>query len=197
VLTLMFMRKASRLQAGFTLTELMAVVIIVGVLAVTGVTYFRKHAFASKVTEAQAMVQSIRAAEERYRAENRQYLPTTSSSAWPTCQSKSGLYPHEPDGTSRPFFLPKDSTANDNARWWELKPTTSGYVQFGYAVLAGSPSPSTPVTLPPDIRNPPNFQPTDSWYAIEAIADNGNDNVCCIVAGTSMNGELYVQDEGE
>ena len=60
-------------QAGFTLAELMAVVIIVGVLSVVGVTYFRRHALASKVTEAQAMVQSIRAAEERYRAENRQF----------------------------------------------------------------------------------------------------------------------------
>ena len=197
MLALTLMRKGSRLQAGFTLTELMAVVIIVGVLAVTGVTYFRKHAFASKVTEAQAMVQSIRAAEERYRAENRQYLPTTSSSAWPTCQSKTGLYPAKPDGMSRPFYLPKDSTENNNAVWWELKPTTSGYVQFGYVVRAGAPSPSTPVSLPPDIRNAPSFQPSDSWYAIEAIADNGNDNVCCIVAGTSTNGELYVQDEGE
>ena len=52
------------------------------------------------------------------------------------------------------------------------------------------------MSLPPDV-NVPAVTPTDSWYAIEAIADNNNDGVCCVVAGTSLNGELYVQNEGE
>ena len=55
--------------------------------------------------------------------------------------------------------------------------------------------------LPPDIASLPTVPimplPTDSWYVIEAIADNDNDGVCCVVAGTSLNGEVYVQNEGE
>ena len=190
------MRKVSRSQAGFTLTELMAVVIIVGVLAMTGVAYFRGHALASKVTEAQAMVQSIRAAEERYRAENRQYFPI--SSVWPSCSNRTGLYPAAPDGNARPFYLPPDSTANNNALWWELRPTATGLVRFGYMVLAGPASLSAAIPLPPDIVNPPAIPlPSDSWYSIEAVADNDTDGVCCLVAATSLNNELYVQNEGE
>ena len=192
------MRKALRRQAGFSLTELMATVVIVGILAVTAVTYFRKHALASKVTEAQAMVQSIRGAEERYRAENRQYLPITAASATlPSCSSRGGLYPASPDGARRPFFL--SQTASDtSALWWQLRPTTSGMVQFGYAVQAGPPSTTSRVPLPPDIANPPIMPfPTDSWYVVEAIADNDNNGVCCVVAGTSLTGEVYVQNEGE
>lgn len=196
------MRNASRRQAGFSLTELMAVVVIMGILAVTGITYFRKHALASKVTEAQAMVQSIRGAEERYRAENRQYLPITAASATlPSCASPSGLYPASPDGARRTFFLAQTSSDNNNPLWWQLRPTTSGTVQFGYAVQAGPPSTIARIPLPPDIASlptPPTMPlPTDSWYVIEAIADNNNNGVCCIVAGTSLNGEVYVQNEGE
>ncbi len=89
-------------QAGFTLAELMAVIVIVGVLSAVGVTYFRRHALASKVTEAQAMVQSIRAAEERYRAENRQYLSVNDTLPAP---GDAAYYPSAPDGTGtkRPF----------------------------------------------------------------------------------------------
>jgi prepilin-type N-terminal cleavage/methylation domain-containing protein len=192
------MRNASRSQAGFSLTELMAVVVIISILAVTGITYFRKHALASKVTEAQAMVQSIRAAEEGYRAENRQYLATIGSAALPSCASPANLYPARPDGKRRPFYLPKDSANATNAYWWRLRPTTSSDVTFGYAVAAGPASSSTRIPAPPDLTPAPQMPfPTDSWYVVEAIADNDTDGVCCVVAGSSLNGEVYVQNEGE
>jgi prepilin-type N-terminal cleavage/methylation domain-containing protein len=196
------MRNALRGQAGFTLTELMAVVVIVGILAVTGVTYFRKHALASKVTEAQAMMQSIRAAEERYRSENRQYLSTVpDGNPLPGCATPLGLYPASPDGSRRSFYLPQASTNNNNLLWWQLRPTTSGPVQFGYAVKAGPASTTIPIPLPPDIAAlpdaPPMPMPTDTWYVVEALSDNDKDGVCCVVAGTSLNGEIYVQNEGE
>lgn len=182
-------------SAGFSLTELMAVVVIVGILAVTGTAYFRKHALASKVTEAQAMVQSIRAAEERYRAENRQYLNVLESDALPNCQSDQ-LYPVKPNGSSRPFYQPRDSTDAHNALWWTLRPTAAGNVQFGYAVKAGGAG-TTAIPMPPGLNNAPTIVPTDSWYVIEAFADNDNDGVCCLVVATSMSGENYVQNEGE
>jgi prepilin-type N-terminal cleavage/methylation domain-containing protein len=193
-----FMRNAWRSRAGFTLTELLAVVVIIGILAVTGITYFRKHALASKVTEAQAMVQSIRAAEEGYRAENRQYLSTIGSAALPGCSSPAGLYPAAPDGKRRSFYLQQSSTNNNNALWWRLRPSTSSPVTFGYAVSAGPPSTTTRMPVPPDLANPPQMPfPNDSWFVVEALADNDTDGVCCLVAGTSLNGEVYVQNEGE
>jgi prepilin-type N-terminal cleavage/methylation domain-containing protein len=192
------MRNVSRSQAGFSLTELMAVVVIIGILAVTGITYFRKHALASKVTEAQAMVQSIRAAEEGYRAENRQYLSTIGSASLPSCASPANLYPAPPDGKRRSFYLAKDSTASNNAYWWRLRPTTSSPVTFGYAVAAGPASSTVRMAAPPDLSPAPQMPfPTDSWYVVEAIADSDTDGVCCVVAGSSLNGEVYVQNEGE
>ena len=39
--------------------------------------------------------------------------------------------------------------------------------------------------------------PTDSWYVIQAAADNDQDGIFCVVVGASLNGEVYVENEGE
>lgn len=180
-------------QAGFTLAELMAVIVIVGILAAVGVTYFTRHARASKVTEAQAMIQSIRAAEERYKAENKQYLNVTGT--LPTHSDSSGYYPAPPDGKRRVFFLPADGTTTLNKLWYLLGPTTSGPVQFGYAVVAGAPGVQMPTPDLPNISAMPT--PADSWYLIQAAADNDGNGVQCVVVGTSLDGEVTVSNEGE
>jgi prepilin-type N-terminal cleavage/methylation domain-containing protein len=180
------MQRRRLAQAGFTLAELMAVVVIVGVLAAVGVTYFRRHALASKVTEAQAMVQSIRAAEERYKAENRQYLDVS--------KTLDNYYPTAPNGQSRQFFLPSTDTGPTNQKWWLLNPTTSGYVQFGYAVVAGPPGSTMPQSA---MTGATARTVNDHWYEIQAVANNDGDSVYCVVVGTSLNGEVAVENEGE
>ena len=134
------------------------------------------------------MVQSIRAAEERYRAENRLYLNVS--------QALTDYYPQAPDGQRRNFFRPAANTDPTNRHWWMLNPSTSGPVQFGYAVVAGSPG--VAMTQPAGLAVTPNWpMPTDSWYVIQATANNNNDSVYCVVVGTSLNGEVYVENEGE
>lgn len=190
--TIIDMRLRRSIQAGFSFAELLAVVVIIGVLAAVGVTYFRRHALASKVTEAQAMVQSIRAAEERYRAENRQYLNITSPLPSP---SAAGNYPAAPDGSRRSFYRPVTDSDLTNKLWWTLNPVASSPVQFGYAVAAG---PSGVNMATPAVAVAPGWAtPTDSWYVIQASADNDGNHVYCVVVGTSLNGELYVENEGE
>jgi len=39
--------------------------------------------------------------------------------------------------------------------------------------------------------------PTDSWYVIQAAADNDGDGQQCVVVGTSLDGEVTVANEGE
>src|SRR3954466_2215619 len=63
-----------RAAAGFTLVELLAVVVITGILAVAGVTIFRRQMLASQGSEAVSVMQAIRSAEEAYLAENHVYL---------------------------------------------------------------------------------------------------------------------------
>ncbi|HET9959369.1 MAG TPA: type II secretion system protein, partial [Polyangiaceae bacterium] len=71
-----------RLARGFTLTELMVVVTLVGVLATIGVASFRKQVMASKSSEALSVVQALRGAEEAYRSENQLYLNVSTNGVW-------------------------------------------------------------------------------------------------------------------
>src|SRR5687767_8216621 len=64
---------------GFTLVELMIVVVIVCVLAVIGIYGVRKYVFSSKTGEAVQMIGSIKAAQEAFKDETFAYLDVTGS----------------------------------------------------------------------------------------------------------------------
>jgi prepilin-type N-terminal cleavage/methylation domain-containing protein len=177
-----------RAELGFTLVELMAVVVIVGILATIGITLLRRHVFSTKTTEVLAMVQSIRAAEERWRAENHGYLDVSSSlTSW---------YPMpNPDKTKWHWDQPGGA---DYAKWRMLNPTVTGPVQAGYAVKAGKPF--TPMAAPNTLSQPPwpsAANQSEPWFVIQAMADtDGDGDKSWFVAG-SLNGEVYVENEGE
>src|SRR5690349_13572444 len=61
-------------ERGFTLVELLTVVVITGVLATLAFASLRAHVSAAWGAEALNMMQSIRAAEERWRSEHMMYL---------------------------------------------------------------------------------------------------------------------------
>src|SRR5688572_10733767 len=66
-----------RTARGFTLVELMIVVVIVCVLAVIGIYGVRKYIFSSKTGEAVQMIGSIKAAQEAFKDETFAYLDVT------------------------------------------------------------------------------------------------------------------------
>jgi prepilin-type N-terminal cleavage/methylation domain-containing protein len=171
---------------GFSLVELMVVVTIVGVLAMVGISLLRKHVFASRSTEAFAMIQSIRAAEERWRSENQSYLDVSTTIA--------SFYPMSTPGRNR--YAWEQSGGSDFARWRLLNPTVSGPVQFGYAVKAGPPGSTDLPAL--SIATPPVWPvPTEPWYVIQAVADTDEDGVRAVFAATSFSAEVYSENEGE
>jgi type IV pilus assembly protein PilA len=182
----MMQRARSVGSRGFTLVELLTVVVIIGILATLASALVGRHIKAARTSEARSMVQSIRVAQDSYRAENRRYLSVSNS--------LTDYYPSTPtDGRRRTFY----SGGSDDAtkKWNILHPTVTGPVMFGYAVVAGDPG-NTPPT--PNIIGAPTFSvATEPYYVIQAAADMDGNSVQCIVAATSFSPEVFVENEGE
>jgi prepilin-type N-terminal cleavage/methylation domain-containing protein len=171
-------------QRGFTLTEVMAVVAIMGVLATIAIGSFVGHSRASKTGEAMAVVQAIRAAQERYRAENQVYFARDSREWYPT----TGV------GDKRTTFAQPGNSEYD-AMWKELKPTVDKPVGFGYWVDTGLPGDALPVVK--TSRKFASGTVNEPWYVVQAQADADGDGTFCRVTASSMNPDVFVEDDGE
>jgi prepilin-type N-terminal cleavage/methylation domain-containing protein len=180
---------------GFTLVELMVVVTIVGILGMIGVSSFRAHVMGSKPAQAIAMIQSIRAAEERWKGENLTYLNVTRTGNWypalPTAHTRRAFY------NSGVCGVPLPDT--DDCRWKLLNPTPIGPLEFGFMVTAGLPSQA--MTEPDNKALPGNWSAwpasPDHWYVIQAIADMDGDGVYSKFVASSIRGDVYHENDGE
>jgi len=137
-----------------------------------------------KVVEAGIVIQSIRAAEETYRGENQVYLDVSKANGW---------YPSDSYGENpRSFAAPGHA---DYAKWRQLGVQVQQPVKFRYLVNAGSPDGKLP-----DLHisgKAPAWKMTDPWYVIQARADYDGDGVFCTALASSLNHEVYVEQEGE
>src|SRR5262245_59549661 len=95
---------------GFTITELMAVVAIMAVLATLAISSFRRKAFASDLTQAQVVLRSIGAAEERFLSLNQVYLNVSTGPG----NAGQGWYPLDvvPENTKVSFVNPSHTDYN-------------------------------------------------------------------------------------
>ncbi len=180
-------------ERGFTLVELMTVVVIMGVLATICGRMVRKHVQASRSIEAFNMIQSIRAAQERWRAEHMVYFDVTNAGGWYPWD------PRDPDthGKARSFFnAPGDSSNADSDKWLMLRPTVSGPVLFGYRTNAGVSGSTMPL---PAIPQPGFAWPahSENWYTIQAIGDLDRDGTPSYFLASSLGGEVLSFDEAE
>lgn len=181
-----------RAQRGITLVELMVVVVIAGVLATVGITAMYRQVSAGKSVEAMNMIQSIRAAQEQYRAVTGIYLDVS---------SEGGFFPRNPTGSSgqhKVAFFPtaEGSAPADIERWMQLAPTVSGPVQYGYMTRAGLPGTEFP-ELQGAIEGLEFPTPTESWYLIEALGDVDGDSKPSYFFATSLNGQVFSKDATE
>lgn len=169
----------------------MTVVVITGILATIGFASLRHYASAARGTEALNMVQSIRAAEERWRTEHMMYLNVSTNSAW---------YPRDPRTAPRDtvqafYYPPGDGRHADSDTWLLLRPTAPGPVRFGYLVNAGAAG--STMTVPsggPSVTWP---TATDNWYVIQALGDVDGDGDLSYYRTSSLNGEVFTQNHGE
>ena len=177
-------RPRQRSERGFTLVELLTVVVIVGVLATIGLVSYRKFITSAKTSEAVYMVGAIRSAEESVRAETLSYLDVSAEFA--------KFYPSLTPGA---FKMGWDADHTDAARWRQLGARPDGPVYYGYKVQAGGAGPA-PKAL--DTVSKPTWPATrEPWYVIEAKGDLNGDGTPSYVAGSSFTGEIYVENEGE
>jgi prepilin-type N-terminal cleavage/methylation domain-containing protein len=179
---------ARRSSRGFTLIELMAVVVITSILALAGVSLFRQQLVASKGTEAVSVIQAIRAGEEAYAAENHVYFDVSTASGgalW---------YPNTTPSTTRYAWVQPSHL--DYPRWRELAPSVNRPVIFGYLVNAGEAGTNVP---PLQLKTQPAFPAPMvlGWYVIQARGDANGDRIFATYAASSMNGELSIENEGE
>ncbi len=177
---------------GFTLVELMVVVVIAGVLALVGLRAMDGHIAASKSIEAVGMVQSIRSAQARHHAMTGMYLDVS---------REGGFFPRDPTGAAGAlktgFYFPVGGAAPpDNTRWLELNPTVAGPVQYGYMTRAGLPG----VTMSAFRISVQGFTaptPTESWYTVEAVGDTDGDGNLSHFAATSLSDAIFSEHETE
>jgi type IV pilus assembly protein PilA len=135
-------------NAGFTLVELMIVVAIVGVLAVIAIVGYNKYVRSAASGEARAMLQSIRGAEDNFKAETLNYMscPLTGNTF-----AAGQFYPR-----------PLGSLDSKKAAWvqpgvlgdcyTQLNVKSSGPVRYSFSIFAGPPGNITapqPTDVPP------------------------------------------------
>jgi prepilin-type N-terminal cleavage/methylation domain-containing protein len=169
-------------QHGFTLMELMTVVVIVGVLSAMAIPTFSDYVYKSRATEAVEFLGVIRLREEAYRSEFGAYCPTLPASSFPTAltslDTKANLNPN-PSTTGRNTTLWTSTT-----EWRQLGAAPSGPIRFGYGVVAGDPS-NMPAGLGFQAR-------PDFWWVARAVGDLDGDSTYVMFETYSASKGIYI-----
>ena len=182
-------------SAGFTLVELMVVVVIVGVLAMLAVVGYRKLVQSAHVSEATGMVNNIRVAQEAYHAETQQYANISADLVH--------FYPQATPTYGVQAAWGAACGAGQCASgmdWSQLPLHVDGPVLFGYATVAGQASTTAP-TLPTGAANcnvTYGGSSTPDWYMVEARADlDGDSSTYTTVCATSWTHDVFVINDGQ
>lgn len=121
--------------SGFTLLELMVVVVIVSVLATVAVPAFSSYVNKSRANEGPAFLAEIKGRQESYRAEFGQYCDTSGSMSY--------------GGTWAPRATPDKRVQGwtaPTAQWAALAANPNGPLRFIYQSPAGLPGQAVPAT---------------------------------------------------
>lgn len=141
--------------SGFTLVELMIVVVIIGVLASIAVPAFISYVYRARAAEAPTFLGEIRQRQESYRSEFGQYAAVSANFT--------DLTPSASSGASLQMWPVAAST------WDELGARPDGPTRFQYSCVAGLPGTTPPGGL--------GFDGSDFWFVSHAVADLNEDGI--------------------
>ncbi|MGB8330749.1 MAG: prepilin-type N-terminal cleavage/methylation domain-containing protein, partial [Polyangiales bacterium] len=138
---------------GFTITELMVAVVIMGVLAMLAIPSFTAYIYKARVTEASNFLAGIKQRQEAYRNEFGQYC-AVDGTGW---------------GTWNPATIPGIDPVGwePTDEWAQLGASPEGPVRFRYATVAGFPGVDPPADT--------NLDKDDHWFAARAEGDLDED----------------------
>jgi prepilin-type N-terminal cleavage/methylation domain-containing protein len=172
--------------AGFTLIEMMVVVVLVGVLATLATYGVMRYVRSSKASEAYAMVIDIKAAEEAVRDETFQYVGLSEFNSW---------HPSDPPGNFKKSWQVNNGAAS--GIFQRLGVISNGPVYYTYSVVAGPAGQAYP-QLPSSNQLGLTGNASAPFYIVAAKGDlNGDGQIFSYVIGHSLGSDLYSEREGE
>jgi prepilin-type N-terminal cleavage/methylation domain-containing protein len=175
-------------EEGFTLLELMVVVVIVGVLATLGVYGVANYLTSAKTSEAVSMMTSIKASEEAYKAETFTYLDVSTSF------SAANFYPSVTVGKFKTQWGASSAVGD---RWKTLGVQPDGPVLFTYAVVAtpaGGAGPTLPTAKTAASMNLPSTPTAWQYIAVAKGAPSGSTRFTYVLSH-SYSTAVYVENE--
>lgn len=160
-----------RRRAGFTLLELMIVVVIVGVLAAIAIPAFVSYTYRARTSEAYTFLAEIRGRQQSYRSERGRYAGEPASPLnW------------NPATFTAPGVV--QSFNSSDANWAQLGAVPDGPVRFRYRVFAGPPTAASGI---PGLGG-------DFWYFAQAEADLDGDGTTIAIEAYSAQRQVYVSE---
>ncbi len=184
-------RVSVRNARGMTLVEVMIVVVIVGILSALGIYGVQKYLRSAQASEAYAVINAIRGAQEVYRQDTFEYLDVSGGNF-------DNSHPSAEPGVKQSWGVAAGAS-DDSAgrRFQQLGVDVDSGVHFRYSCVAGrtgSSFPSVP-TQKKDFGLPGTA--SEPFYIIVAKGDLDGDGVYSYALSHSLTDEVYAEREGE
>ncbi len=180
--------RATMNQRGFTLVEMMAVVLIMGILAVLAVVGYSHVTSSARMSEATGMIMNIRAAQERYHAETQQYADISNDLL--------STYPTSAPGAFKVQWGASCTNCKSGMNWSILSIQPDGPLAFGYATVGGEAG-STPPSITANGTTFTFPASATDWFLVSARGDTNGNGVECRLYGSSYTHDLIIEKEGE
>jgi len=182
-------------QRGFTLIEMMIVVVIVGVLVTVAIIAYTRHIRSARLVGEQAFLEKIKAQQEVYLQQFGFYCDASGNST-----GVGAAYPAESVPAEQQAWAPiaAEWTAfgvrpESGSTWfsWQVEASslTSSHQLYGEAAVSG-----IQATPPPTDGGVFTARP---WYYVKATADFNGNGVSMIMRSSSERAPIIIENEGE